>query len=55
METVPTSEITRTVSRYVSNSGMYFLHPFDDLDLIAGCARCECHVKLLYNPMPYSV
>ena len=39
VERMPTSALKNTVDRHVVEDGMHFLHPFDDLHLIAGCAR----------------
>ncbi|PIK48603.1 putative serine racemase [Apostichopus japonicus] len=36
VERVPSSELMQTVDRYVRELGLHFLHPFDDLDIIAG-------------------
>ena len=38
VERMPTSELQSTVDRYVAEKGMVFVHPFDDLQLIAGYA-----------------
>ena len=38
VELQPSSELQPTVDRHVKEQGMIFLHPFDDLDLIAGYA-----------------
>lgn len=39
VERVPSSELMQTVDRYVRELGLHFLHPFDDLDIIAGYGR----------------
>jgi len=39
VERMPTSALQDTVDRHVAEDGMHFLHPFDDLHLIAGYAR----------------
>ena len=39
MERMPKSDIIVAVDRHVAQEGMQFLHPFDDLNLIAGMAR----------------
>ena len=36
VELVPSKDIQITVDRYVAEQGMLFVHPFDDLNLIAG-------------------
>ena len=36
VECVPTRDIQTTVDQYVAEKGMLFVHPFDDLHLIAG-------------------
>lgn len=41
VERMPTSELQPAVDRYVAEQGLHFLHPFDDLDIIAGHARCD--------------
>lgn len=38
VERMPTSELQSTVDLYVAERGMVFMHPFDDLQLIAGYA-----------------
>ena len=39
MERVPKSELQVTVDHHVAVDSMHYLHPFDDLHLIAGMAR----------------
>ncbi|KAJ7353966.1 hypothetical protein OS493_030809 [Desmophyllum pertusum] len=39
VERMPTSMLKDAVDRHVAVDGMHFLHPFDDLHLIAGFAR----------------
>ena len=36
-----------TVDKHVREDGMYFLHSFDDANLICGCARYAS--EILYN------
>jgi threonine dehydratase len=38
---MPTADLMTAVNRHVSEEGMIFLHPFDDLKLILGYARSE--------------
>ncbi|XP_029351237.1 uncharacterized protein LOC115036947 [Echeneis naucrates] len=38
VERVPTSSLMNAVNRYVQEDNMTFMHPYDDLDLIAGHA-----------------
>jgi len=48
VERMPTSALQDTVDRHVAEDGMHFLHPFDDLHLIAGYARyCGTCYKFL--------
>lgn len=39
VERVPVSQLTQIVDNHVKKDGMYFLHSFDDVDLICGTAR----------------
>ena len=39
MERVPKSELQVAVDHHVAVDDMHYLHPFDDLHLIAGMAR----------------
>lgn len=40
VERVPTTCLMNVVNRCVQEDDMTFLHSYDDLDLIAGHARC---------------
>lgn len=44
VERMPTSALQNTVDRHVAEDGMYFLHPFDDLHLIAGYASAGLEI-----------
>lgn len=44
VERMPTSELQPTVDRHVKEEGMHYLHPFDDLDLIAGHASAGIEI-----------
>lgn len=43
VERVPTSHLLDVVNRCVEKENMTFLHSYDDLDLIAGHARCKAY------------
>jgi len=44
VERMPTSALQDTVDRHVAEDGMHFLHPFDDLHLIAGYASAGLEI-----------
>lgn len=48
MERMPATDLMKAVNRHVSEDGMTFLHPFDDMNLIQGHARLDTasHVLL---------
>lgn len=44
VERMPTADLMTAVNRHVSEEGMIFLHPFDDLKLILGYASCGLEI-----------